>query len=204
MAGQLHIRAQTQRGRRQELKCGRGQRTLRLRPWLVHLLRAHRARQHVTRLLAGEKWHDQNLVFPGRYGKPQWSGPVHARWKATLAAAGLRDARFHHLRHTAASLLLAEGASLFEVSRTLGRATPGTTANIYGHLSDEAGRASAGRRLTRGARALLRTPTALCHRLRPVRYSDFSGRWAPAVTSSGDGGRTLQPLMGPGDDVFRG
>jgi integrase len=54
-----------------------------------------------------------------------------------LARAGLDDARFHDLRHTAATLALSEGASLFDVSRMLGHGSINTTADLYGHWTQE-------------------------------------------------------------------
>lgn len=45
--------------------------------------------------------------------------------------------KFHTLRHTAATLLLLDGTPLFDVSRILGHASIGTTANVYGHLVDD-------------------------------------------------------------------
>jgi len=41
--------------------------------------------------------------------------------------------RFHDLRHTAASLLLAQGATLHEVKEILGHSQIALTANLYGH-----------------------------------------------------------------------
>ncbi len=46
----------------------------------------------------------------------------------------LPDIRFHDLRHSCASLLLAKGFQLQEISDWLGHSDIGTTGNIYGHL----------------------------------------------------------------------
>ncbi len=46
--------------------------------------------------------------------------------------------RFHELRHSAASLLIAQGAPLRTVMEVLGHSTVTLTANVYGHLFDEA------------------------------------------------------------------
>jgi integrase len=51
-----------------------------------------------------------------------------------LEAAELPRVKFHVLRHTAATLLLQDGAPLFDVSRVLGHAGIAITANTYGHL----------------------------------------------------------------------
>ncbi len=51
-----------------------------------------------------------------------------------LKKYGLRKIRFHDLRHTFASLLLAKEEPLINVSNFLGHSTISTTANIYAHL----------------------------------------------------------------------
>jgi integrase len=50
-----------------------------------------------------------------------------------LAAAGLPKLRWHDLRHVAASLLIAQGASVGHVSRLLGHASPAITLSTYAH-----------------------------------------------------------------------
>ncbi|WP_369012381.1 tyrosine-type recombinase/integrase [Demequina capsici] len=49
-------------------------------------------------------------------------------------AAGLREIRFHDLRHGAASLLLAAGTDIAVVSKMLGHANLAITADTYSHL----------------------------------------------------------------------
>jgi integrase len=53
---------------------------------------------------------------------------------ALLTAAGLPLRRFHDLRHSAASLLIAEGVELVEVSMLLGHSELRVTADLYAHL----------------------------------------------------------------------
>jgi len=63
------------------------------------------------------------------------TGFRRAEWKPALAAAGLDPAlRFHDLRHTAAGLLIAQGAHPKEIQARLGHASITTTLNTYGHL----------------------------------------------------------------------
>ena len=47
---------------------------------------------------------------------------------------GLKKIRFHDLRHTCASLLLANGISMKQIQEWLGHSDFSTTANIYAHL----------------------------------------------------------------------
>ena len=57
----------------------------------------------------------------------------------------LKHIRFHDLRHSCASLLLANGISLKEIQDWLGHSDFSTTANIYGHLDYGAKLKSAGK-----------------------------------------------------------
>lgn len=54
-----------------------------------------------------------------------------------VQARGLGDLRIHDLRHTAASLAIASGASVMHVQATLGHARASTTLDIYAHLLDD-------------------------------------------------------------------
>ena len=56
-----------------------------------------------------------------------------------------RDQRLQHLRHAAASLMLAEGSSMREVMDVLVPSAMGTAANIYGHTDRERTRDAADR-----------------------------------------------------------
>jgi len=62
----------------------------------------------------------------------------HFAW--IIQKYGLRKIRFHDLRHTAASLLLANGVPLKQIQIWLGHSTFSTTADIYAHLDVSAQR----------------------------------------------------------------
>jgi hypothetical protein len=47
----------------------------------------------------------------------------------------VRKIRFHHLRHTTASLLLMQGADLAAVQRIMRHQDPRITTEVYGHLA---------------------------------------------------------------------
>ena len=62
---------------------------------------------------------------------------VTQRLPDTLLAAGLPRQRFHDLRHTSVSLMLAEGVPLRVVMEVLGHSGIAATANISGHVMPE-------------------------------------------------------------------
>lgn len=76
------------------------------------------------------------MVLDARTDKPQLDAPYEhfdAHWYVALEAAGIRDFRFHDLRHTTASMLAAQGASLLEIADVLGHETLAMVKR-YSHL----------------------------------------------------------------------
>ena len=59
---------------------------------------------------------------------------VSNSFKLILRDFGLRPIRFHDLRHSCASLLLANGVPMKQIQEWLGHSDFSTTANIYSHL----------------------------------------------------------------------
>jgi integrase len=76
---------------------------------------------------------DTALVFPRRDGR----APLDLRyaWQQALRQAGLADFRFHDLRHTCASYLAMNGASLVEIAEVLGHTTL-QMVKRYAHLAE--------------------------------------------------------------------
>ena len=78
---------------------------------------------------------EENLVFPTLSGSPIGHANLLQRiFYPALARAGLRRIRFHDLRHTYASLLIASGEDIVRVSRLLGHANPAITLQVYSHM----------------------------------------------------------------------
>jgi len=76
-----------------------------------------------------------DLVFPNGSGNPQSHSNLLARafFYPALRRAGLRKIRFHDLRHSFASLMLANGTDVVRVSRLLGHSSPVITMTVYAH-----------------------------------------------------------------------
>jgi integrase len=72
-------------------------------------------------------------VFPNPSGHPGAFEHFDSYWYAALEAAGISDFHFHDLRHTTASMLAAQGASLLEIADVLGHKTLAMVKR-YSHL----------------------------------------------------------------------
>lgn len=85
-------------------------------------------------------------VFPAP-GGGLLSGPTFIRrfFRPAAEAIGKPELTPHDLRHTAASLAIASGASVSEVMHLLGHTTSRLTLDLYGHLAPEAGASLAAR-----------------------------------------------------------
>jgi integrase len=74
-------------------------------------------------------------IFPAPGGGPLRRTNFRRRiWLPAVAAAGLETLRFHDLRHTHASVLIAQGEHPKVISERLGHASIRTTFDVYGHL----------------------------------------------------------------------
>ena len=86
--------------------------------------------------LAGRGGDPGAFVFTAPDGGPLRHTNFYARhFKPAVRRSGVHPAtRFHDLRHTAAALMIAEGAHLLVVKERLGHSTITVTADRYGHL----------------------------------------------------------------------
>jgi integrase len=116
-----------------EPKTKRSRRTVELSLPALAVLRAHRQRQLEQRLMTGELWEDDDLVFPTDFGGPQDGTAISRAFSKLAREAGLEGLRFHDLRHSSVSLLLKNGESMADVSRRAGHAGIGVTVDTYGH-----------------------------------------------------------------------
>ncbi len=94
----------------------------------------------LERLQERHRWTaDSELIFPGTAGQHQGATMLRRRYKAALTRAGLRDLRFHDLRHTFGTLAI-QRASILQVKAWMGHADVQTTMRYLHHKSraDEA------------------------------------------------------------------
>jgi integrase len=97
----------------------------------------------MARELAGEKWQEHDLVFPSSVGTPRQASMVTSRFKQLAKDAGLPVIRFHDIRHTAASLMLANGEPPVRVAGILGQSVA-VLHDTYAHyIPDDQSRVAA-------------------------------------------------------------
>ncbi len=83
------------------------------------------------------------LLFSHDGRQPLDPGNTRRRFYAALNAAELKHVTIHSLRHTYASVLLASGASIVGLQRSLGHASAVMTLDVYSHLLEESVESSA-------------------------------------------------------------
>jgi integrase len=79
-----------------------------------------------------------DLVFTTTNGDARRPDYVTNEWRYVLAKKKLPKVKFHAMRHTHASALIASGCDIVTVSRRLGHAGPTITLSVYAHLFDKA------------------------------------------------------------------
>lgn len=114
-------------------------RTLPLIPFIREELEKERAKQAEMKRVMGrsycKKYEEYICVDAmGEIIKPNY---ITDHFKIILKQNGLREIRFHDLRHSCASLQLANGIPMKLIQEWLGHSDMGTTANIYSHVDSE-------------------------------------------------------------------
>ncbi|WP_326550219.1 tyrosine-type recombinase/integrase [Micromonospora sp. NBC_01813] len=144
--GEMDPETGKRRGRlvEKDLKTAESRATLSLPAALVEMLRAHRRNQAADRL-AARVWVDPDLVFTTSIGTALEPRNVNRSWSAVCARAGVEGVRLHDLRHAAASLAFAEGASIKEVQSMLRHTRQATTSDLYVHVFESVRRGTADR-----------------------------------------------------------
>jgi integrase len=111
--------------------------TINLPAVTISALRAHHTRQGTERLLAGGRWRETGFVFTTGIGTPLDARGVIRTFDRVLKFAGLPKIRFHDLRHSAATLLLAQGVSPRYVSELLAHCSVSFTMQTYAHVLEQ-------------------------------------------------------------------
>ena len=111
-------------------------RSLPLVPRFENAFKELKEQQEENRRVCGNCYCAEYLdyIFVNGLGKIYHPEKVSQVFRNIIEENGFRKIRFHDLRHSCASLLLANGVSLKEIQEWLGHSDIATTADIYSHL----------------------------------------------------------------------
>jgi integrase len=116
-------------------KSDKSRRRIEISENVVITLRQHHVTQLERRMRLGSIWQDGGWVFAQEDGRHLNPDDISRTFKKLRSDLGLPTARFHDLRHTHASLMLAAGEHLKVVQERLGHSTISITADIYSHVA---------------------------------------------------------------------
>ena len=127
------------RGELAEVKTSSSRAEIALSSVVVEALREQKAKVAQAKLHAGKDWTDLDLVFPRigncqHWGNPQWPQNIRDGLGRAARRAGIGHVRPHDLRHTCASLLIAQDINIKQVSSHLRHSSVKITLDTYGHL----------------------------------------------------------------------
>ena len=117
-----------------EPKTSHSRRLVSMTPKLADYLSQYKGERESLSLHLGRLLKPDDLVFSNAEGKPLDPGVLSHNFARIAKRAGLRNVRFHDLRHTFASLMLLRGAKPKVISEALGHASVAFTMDTYSHI----------------------------------------------------------------------
>jgi integrase len=117
-----------------EPKTKAGRRPISLPPFLITMLKEHKAKQEQQRNKVGDAWEKRDLVFPdlhGGYFNPRY---LEKTFSKIIQESGLPPIHLHDLRHSGASILLSMGINIKIIQQILGHSNISITLDTYSHL----------------------------------------------------------------------
>jgi integrase len=113
-------------------------RSIKLPDFIFELLKTYKVWQLEERIKVGDRWQDNDYIFTKWNGEPMNLDTIGGYLKKFTNKHNLKPVHMHSLRHTNATLLIANGVDLKTVSSRLGHADLSTTGNIYTHAINAA------------------------------------------------------------------
>ena len=115
-------------------KTKRSQRTLKISPYIMGILKELKDKQDEEALKLGNYWVDTDRLFTKDNGEPQHPNTTYTWLKRFCERNNLPFYGLHNFRHFAASSLISAGLDVTTVSGALGHTNSGKTLNIYSHM----------------------------------------------------------------------
>ena len=116
-----------------EPKTAKSRRTIKLPVFVVDILIRHKVQQEEQRRQVGSAWIDKGLLFTNAQGYYFSSSTLRKVFRRFLVSIGLPHMRFHDLRHSAATILLAMKVHPKVVQEILGHSQITMTLDVYSH-----------------------------------------------------------------------
>ena len=116
-----------------ETKNFSSKRVIKVPDLVMRLLSEHKRTQTEELFRLGDGWTRTNKVFTQSNGKPIHPDTITGWFRKFIKRNNLPKVSIHSLRHTNATLLIANGTDLRTVSKRLGHSNMTTTGNIYTH-----------------------------------------------------------------------
>ncbi len=115
------------------LKTDRSRRSVALTSATLLALEKHQEIVQKMRDVCGSSWRENDFVFPYFDGSAHPATPDYNNWKRCLRLCGIKTRRLHDARHTAATLMYAQGVGIEVISRALGHSSSAITSKLYVH-----------------------------------------------------------------------
>lgn len=116
-------------------------RTIKIGSDVIDIFNEQKDYQDDIREKSGDRWEETGFVFTNDKGKPMHPESVSAGFKRIIKKYNLPDVTLHSLRHSNATIMIANHIPLTTVAKRLGHADASTTSKIYAHAirsADEA------------------------------------------------------------------
>ena len=109
-------------------------RTLPLIPTVEKYLKKLKAKQNENKKLFGDCYIDSDYICVKADGTLIQPDEASAKFKSLIKRNKMPNIRLHDLRHSCASMLIAQGVDIKVIQEWLGHSSISMTGNIYGHL----------------------------------------------------------------------
>ena len=119
-------------------KTKRSQRTLKISPFIIDMLKQLKEEQDNEALRLGTKWVETDRLFTKWNGEEMNNQTPYGWLKEFCKKNNLPFYSIHSFRHFAASALISAGLDVTTVSIALGHCNSGTTLNVYSHMFQNA------------------------------------------------------------------
>ena len=115
-------------------KTDAGERRIKLANETIAMLKKQKRIIAKEKLACGPEYHDHDLVVCTSKGTPVIPSNLKRTYQRLIKEADVPLIRFHDLRHTHATMLLAQGVHAKVISERLGHSNIKTTIDIYSHI----------------------------------------------------------------------